>query len=116
MKGSLGDSLHYSKGSHSCETVLQQRMLGAQQSHRKTSCLCTLWEDVEIHVAVSAEALCQLPHLPPLPPSLAGLTELAQQPNVYCKVSGVFATDKSWTQQSVADVVQPILEIFGMDR
>ena len=48
---------------------------------------------------------------------LAGLTELAQHdPNVYCKVSGMFATDPNWTQQSVTDVVQPCLDIFGMDR
>ena len=47
---------------------------------------------------------------------LLGLTELALQPNVHCKVSGVFATDPNWTQQSVADVVQPVLDIFGMDR
>jgi predicted TIM-barrel fold metal-dependent hydrolase len=45
-----------------------------------------------------------------------GLTELARQANVYCKVSGVFATDRNWTQDSVAEVVQPVLDIFGTDR
>lgn len=48
--------------------------------------------------------------------SCIGLTDLARQSNVYCKVSGVFATDQDWTQKSVADVVQPVLDIFGMDR
>lgn len=45
-----------------------------------------------------------------------GLTELALQPNIYCKVSGMFSADPAWTQQSVAEVVQPVLDTFGMDR
>ena len=48
--------------------------------------------------------------------SLAGLEELAKCPNVYAKVSGMFATDPKWDQQSVEDVVKPVLEIFGIDR
>jgi predicted TIM-barrel fold metal-dependent hydrolase len=45
-----------------------------------------------------------------------GLADLARQPNVHCKVSGVFATDPHWTQESVAEVVQPVLDLFGLDR
>ena len=45
-----------------------------------------------------------------------GLQELAKLPNVYCKVSGMFATDPKWDQRSVETVVKPCLEIFGMDR
>ena len=50
------------------------------------------------------------------PSSSAGLLELSQFPNVYCKVSGMFATDPQWDQKSVETVVKPCLEIFGMDR
>ncbi len=46
----------------------------------------------------------------------AGLQELAKYPNVYAKVSGMFATDPKWSQQSIEDVVKPVLEIFGIDR
>ena len=46
----------------------------------------------------------------------AGLQGLAKCPNVYCKVSGMFATDPQWDQDSVATVVQPCLDLFGMDR
>jgi len=45
-----------------------------------------------------------------------GLTELAQFPNVYCKVSGMFATNPQWTQDAVAGVVKPVLDIFSIDR
>ena len=47
---------------------------------------------------------------------LTGLEELAQFPNVYCKVSGMFATDPNWDQKSVETVAKPCLELFGMDR
>ena len=46
----------------------------------------------------------------------AGLEELAKCPNAYAKVSGMFATDPKWDQQSVEDAVKPVLEIFGIDR
>lgn len=46
----------------------------------------------------------------------AGLEELAQFPNVYCKVSGMFATDPKWDKRSVETVAKPCLELFGMDR
>ena len=45
-----------------------------------------------------------------------GLAELALQPNVFCKASGMFSADPAWTQKSVADMVQPVLDTFGMDR
>ena len=47
----------------------------------------------------------------------AGLEVLAQYPNVYCKVSGLFTADKSWTVQTFAEKsAKPCMEIFGMDR
>ena len=49
--------------------------------------------------------------------SIIGLEELARYPNVYCKVSGFFAADPSWSiQKYVETAVKPCLEIFGMDR
>ena len=45
-----------------------------------------------------------------------GLKELAKYPNVFCKISGVFATDPSWDKDSVASVVLPCIEIFTIDR
>ena len=46
----------------------------------------------------------------------AGLRELSECSNVYAKVSGMFFTDPKWNQQSIEDVVKPVLEIFGIDR
>ncbi len=46
----------------------------------------------------------------------AGLQELSKCPNVYAKVSGIFATDPKWNQQSIEDVVKQVLEVFGIDR
>ena len=43
-----------------------------------------------------------------------GMTELSTCPNTYCKISGVFPD--GWTKQSVADVVLPCVEMFGVDR
>jgi predicted TIM-barrel fold metal-dependent hydrolase len=48
--------------------------------------------------------------------SRAGLLELARYPNVYCKASGMFATNPKWDQESVKTVVKPLFEIFGSDR
>lgn len=45
-----------------------------------------------------------------------GVTALAQHPNVYCKVSGLFLTNPQWTDKAVAEIVNPLLEIFGIDR
>ena len=45
-----------------------------------------------------------------------GLLEMARYPNVYCKASGMFATDPKWDQKSVDTVVKPLFEIFGFDR
>ncbi|XP_064404857.1 uncharacterized protein y4mH-like isoform X1 [Halichondria panicea] len=45
-----------------------------------------------------------------------GLQELSKCSNVYAKVSGMFFTDPKWNQQSIEDVVKPVLEIFGIDR
>lgn len=41
---------------------------------------------------------------------------MARYPNVYCKASGMFATDPKWDQKSVDMVVKPLFEIFGCDR
>ena len=35
---------------------------------------------------------------------------------MYCKASGMFATDPKWDQKSVESVVKPVLEVFGFDR
>lgn len=43
-----------------------------------------------------------------------GMAELSRCPNTYCKISGVFSD--GWTEQSVADVVLPCVEMFGVDR
>ena len=47
---------------------------------------------------------------------VVGLQELSKCPNVYAKVSGMFFTDPKWNQQSIEDVVKPVLEIFGINR
>ncbi len=47
---------------------------------------------------------------------VVGLQELSKCSNVYAKVSGMFFTDSKWNQQSIEDVVKPVLEIFGIDR
>ena len=46
-------------------------------------------------------------HRPLLSPT-AGLQEMARYPNVYCKASGMFATDPKWDQKSVDTVVKPL--------
>ena len=51
-----------------------------------------------------------------LPPLSQGLTELAKYPNAFCKISGMFATDPRWNKDSMAKIVLPCIEIFGMDR
>lgn len=48
---------------------------------------------------------------------LLGLKELAKYPNVYCKVSGMFTADPSWSvQKFIETAVKPCLEIFGVNR
>ena len=41
---------------------------------------------------------------------------MARYPNVYCKASGMFATDPKWDQESINTVVRPLFDIFGFDR
>eukprot|EP00731_Ephydatia_muelleri_P030628 Em0022g142a len=45
-----------------------------------------------------------------------GVMALAQHQNVFCKVSGLFSTNPQWTDKAVAEIVNPLLEIFGVDR
>lgn len=46
----------------------------------------------------------------------AGLEELAKLPNVFSKVSGVFAVHPNWDQQLFELTAKPIFEIFGIER
>ncbi len=48
---------------------------------------------------------------------LTGLKELAQRPNVVCKISGIVASAaKDWKAADLAPVINPSLEAFGEDR
>ena len=46
----------------------------------------------------------------------AGLTQLAQRPNLVCKVSGFALGDKEWTTESLTPVVNACIDIFGVER
>lgn len=46
----------------------------------------------------------------------AALTELAQAPNVTCKISGVAMTDPHFTRESLRRWVESCVEVFGPDR
>ena len=46
----------------------------------------------------------------------AGLTALAQCPNVAVKLSGLAMADWQWTAQSMAERVTQVFDIFGQDR
>ena len=43
----------------------------------------------------------------------AGLTQLAQRPNLVCKVSGFALGDKEWTVESLTPVVNACIDIFA---
>jgi predicted TIM-barrel fold metal-dependent hydrolase len=46
----------------------------------------------------------------------AGLSRLAENPNVSCKLSGFGMFDSRWTRQSLQPLVEGVLEIFGSQR
>ena len=46
----------------------------------------------------------------------AGLTALAVNPKVFCKISGLGMFDHDWTVESIRRLVESCIEIFGVDR
>jgi predicted TIM-barrel fold metal-dependent hydrolase len=46
----------------------------------------------------------------------AGLQQLAQLPNVACKISGLGMFDHHWTEDSIRPLVESCIEIFGVER
>lgn len=46
----------------------------------------------------------------------AGMTSLAQEPNVVVKISGLGMNDHRWTVDSLRPVILSLIEIFGVDR
>jgi predicted TIM-barrel fold metal-dependent hydrolase len=45
-----------------------------------------------------------------------GLESLAERPNTYCKISGLSMFDHNWTIESLAPVINTVLDIFGPER
>jgi len=45
-----------------------------------------------------------------------GMKEISQNKNVYCKLSGVTMTDHNWTNQSIKNIFEYVIECFGIDR
>jgi len=45
-----------------------------------------------------------------------GIKEIAKNPNVICKLSGVTMTDHNWTIESIKDVFNYVIDAFGVDR
>nr|WP_206119804.1 amidohydrolase [Rhizobium laguerreae] len=51
-------------------------------------------------------------------PWKAGISEIAQRPNVVCKVSGVvaYADAKTWTAETLRPYIEHVIASFGWDR
>ena len=47
--------------------------------------------------------------------NVIGLLKLAKEPNVYCKVSGLFL-DPLWTEEFVSFAISTCIDIFGIHR
>lgn len=45
-----------------------------------------------------------------------GMSALAQEPNVSCKISGFGMFDADWTEESIRPYVRETIELFGVDR
>lgn len=45
-----------------------------------------------------------------------GLRELAELPNVHCKISGLSMFDHSWTVDTLRPIVETVINVFGPER
>lgn len=46
----------------------------------------------------------------------SGIADIATAPNVVCKLSGLPMSDRTWSSDSIANMVQPVFDAFGPDR